>query len=44
MNRISFKENDFSQKSALELLQKLYYKYLSPEKALAIQVLYNKNK
>ena len=37
MERISFKENDISQKPALELLQKLGYKYLSPEEALAMR-------
>ncbi len=42
MERISFKENDISQKPALELLQKLGYKFLSPEEALALQVLLTK--
>lgn len=42
MNSISFKENDFIQKPALELLQKLGYHFLSPEEALDIQVLYDK--
>ena len=37
MDRISFKENDISQKPALELLQKLGYKYLSPEEALVMR-------
>lgn len=37
MDRISFKENDISQKPALELLQKLGYKYLSPEEALTMR-------
>lgn len=34
---ISFKENDISQKPALELLQKLGYQYLSPEEALELR-------
>ena len=34
---ISFKENDISQKPALELLQKLGYKYLSPEEAMELR-------
>ena len=37
MNRISFKENDISQKPTLELLQKLGYQYLSPEEALELR-------
>ena len=37
MNNISFKENEISQKPALELLQKLGYKYLSPEEALTMR-------
>ena len=37
MNRISFKENDISQKPALDLLQKLGYQYLSPEEALIMR-------
>lgn len=37
MDRISFKENDISQKPALELLQKLGYQYLSPEEALMMR-------
>ena len=37
MERISFKENDISQKPALELLQKLGYQYLSPEEALELR-------
>lgn len=37
MERISFKENDISQKPALELLQKLGYRYLSPEEALELR-------
>ena len=37
MERISFKENDISQKPALELLQKLGYQYLSPEEALMMR-------
>lgn len=37
MERISFKENDISQKPALELLQKLDYQYLSPEEALELR-------
>lgn len=37
MNRISFKENNISQKPALELLQKLGYQYLSPEEALVMR-------
>ena len=37
MNRISFKEDDISKKPALDLLQKLGYEYLSPEKALAMR-------
>lgn len=36
-NRISFKENDISQRPALELLQKLGYKYISPEEALKMR-------
>ena len=42
MERLSFKENDISQKPALELLQKLGYHFLSTEEALDIQVLYDK--
>ena len=42
MERLSVKENDISQKPALELLQKLGYHFLSPEEALDIQVLYDK--
>lgn len=38
MNKISFKENEISQKPALELLQKLGYKYLSPEEVLTMRV------
>lgn len=34
MERISFKENDISQRPALEFLQKLGYHYLSQEEAL----------
>ena len=34
---ISFKENDISQKPALELLQKLGYKYLSPEESMELR-------
>ena len=34
---ISFKENDISQKPALELLQKLGYQYLSQEEALELR-------
>ena len=34
---ISFKENDISQKPALELLQKLGYQYLSPEEVLELR-------
>ena len=34
---ISFKENDISQRPALELLQKLGYQYLSPEEALELR-------
>lgn len=34
---ISFKENDISQRPALELLQKLDYQYLSPEEALELR-------
>lgn len=37
MERISFKENDISQRPALELLQKLDYQYLSPEEALELR-------
>ncbi len=37
MERISFKENDISQRPALELLQKLGYKYLSPEEAMELR-------
>ncbi len=37
MNNISFKENEISQKPALELLQKLGYEYLSPEEALTMR-------
>lgn len=37
MNRISFKENDISQKPALELLQKLGYQYISPDEALELR-------
>lgn len=35
--RISFKENDISQRPALELLQKLGYKYISPEEAVEMR-------
>jgi type I restriction enzyme R subunit len=34
---ISFKENDISQRPALELLQKLGYQYLSPEEAMELR-------
>ena len=34
---ISFKENDISQRPALELLQKLGYQYLSPEEVLELR-------
>ncbi len=37
MERISFKENDISQRPALELLQKLGYQYLSPEEVLELR-------
>ena len=37
MERISFKENDISQRPAIELLQKLGYQYLSPEEALEMR-------
>ena len=37
MDRISFKENDISQRPALELLQKLGYQYLSPEEAMELR-------
>ena len=37
MSLISFKENIISQRPALELLQKLGYKYLSPDDALALR-------
>jgi type I restriction enzyme R subunit len=37
MSLISFKENDISQRPALELLQALGYKYLSPDDALALR-------
>jgi type I restriction enzyme R subunit len=37
MNKISFKENEISQKPALELLHKLGYEYLSPEEALTMR-------
>lgn len=37
MDRISFKENDISQRPAIELLQKLGYQYLSPEEALTMR-------
>ncbi|MBO7074021.1 MAG: type I restriction endonuclease subunit R, partial [Bacteroidales bacterium] len=36
-NRISFKENDISQIPALELLQKMGYKYISPEEAFEMR-------
>jgi len=42
MNRISFTENVISRKPTLELLQKLGNKFLSPEEALALQVLLTK--
>lgn len=34
---ISFKENDISQRPALELLQKLGYQYISPEEVLELR-------
>ena len=34
---ISFKENDISQRPAIELLQKLGYQYLSPEEVLELR-------
>lgn len=34
---ISFKENDISQRPAIELLQKLGYQYLSPEEAMELR-------
>ncbi len=37
MDRISFKENDISQRPAIELLQSLGYQYLSPDEALAMR-------
>ncbi len=37
MDRISFKENDISKIPALELLQKLGYKYLSQEEAMKLR-------
>ena len=37
MTLISFKENDISQKPALELLQKLGYQYISPDEALELR-------
>lgn len=37
MTHISFKEDEISQRPALELLQKLDYHYLSPEEALVLR-------
>ena len=37
MTLISFKENDISQRPALEVLQRLGYKYISPEEALEMR-------
>nr|MCR4965111.1 type I restriction endonuclease subunit R [Bacteroidales bacterium] len=37
MSLISFKENDISQRPALELLQKLGYQYLSPDDAMEMR-------
>ncbi len=37
MSLISFKENDISQRPALELLQNIGYTYLSPDDALALR-------
>lgn len=37
MNRISFKENDISQRPALELLAKMGYQYLSPEETMEMR-------
>lgn len=37
MTLISFKENDISQRPALELLQRLGYKYISPEEAVEMR-------
>lgn len=37
MSLISFKENNISQQPALELLQKLGYKYISPEEAFEMR-------
>ena len=37
MTLISFKENDISQRPALELLAKMGYQYLSPEEAMALR-------
>ena len=37
MDRISFKENDISQRPALELLAKMGYQYLSPEEAMEMR-------
>ncbi|MBQ1732820.1 MAG: type I restriction endonuclease subunit R, partial [Bacteroidales bacterium] len=37
MTLISFKENDISQKPALELLQKLGFQYISPEEAMEMR-------
>ncbi|MBR0538653.1 MAG: type I restriction endonuclease subunit R [Bacteroidales bacterium] len=37
MERISFKENDISQRPAIELLQKLGYQYFSPEEVLELR-------
>ena len=37
MTLISFKENDISQRPALELLQRLGYKYISPEETVVMR-------
>ena len=37
MSQISFKENDISQRPALELLAKMGYQYLSPEEAMEMR-------
>jgi type I restriction enzyme R subunit len=37
MNRISFKENDISQRPALKLLARMGYQYLSPEEAMEMR-------
>ena len=37
MTLISFKENDISQRPALELLAKMGYQYLSPEETMEMR-------